>query len=253
MKKVSIRGNSSIKTLQTNVSTSSNGTFSLSNTFEVLNADNSVAEDVDSGDRIVMSSVQEERQSSTPFVEKINLVEQQLLEGNCVLLVHEDFASNTSGGWSMVLIGLLESTKGTYGDVDHVWKGKNETLGKHVQYLDHSTEAETYTTYRRSLLAMGKTRATMTINSFEKGGDGGGASECDEQYHSNNQRIVALSTKWYDNGHSLGGLQVSKVMGRDCTYCQTLDAIHYNDAIGPIDLWRLKADDGIKNAKGDGG
>ncbi|GKB40365.1 putative ripening-related protein 1 [Tanacetum coccineum] len=81
------------------------------------------------------------------------------------------------------------------------WKGKNETLGKHVQYLDHSTEAETYTTYRRSLLAMGKTRATMTINSFEKGGDGGGASECDEQYHSNNQRIVALSTKWYDNGH----------------------------------------------------
>nr|XP_043635979.1 putative ripening-related protein 1 [Erigeron canadensis] len=41
----------------------------------------------------------------------------------------------------------------------------------------------------------------MTINSFEKGGDGGGPSECDEQYHSNNERIVALSTRWYNNGH----------------------------------------------------
>lgn len=40
----------------------------------------------------------------------------------------------------------------------------------------------------------------MTLNSFEKGGDGGGPSECDGQYHSNNFLIVALSTKWYNNG-----------------------------------------------------
>ncbi|GKB40364.1 RNA-directed DNA polymerase, eukaryota, partial [Tanacetum coccineum] len=158
MKKVSIRGNSSIKTLQTNVSTSSNGTFSLSNTFEVLNADNSVAEDVDSGDRIVMSSVQEERQSSTPFVEKINLVEQQLLERKCVLLDHEGkpvkridytsdhdsddevesvdndmarfLASNPSGVVGYGTNSLLEQWRETYGDVDHEYDPYDDDLYK---------------------------------------------------------------------------------------------------------------------------
>nr|GEX68703.1 hypothetical protein [Tanacetum cinerariifolium] len=56
MKKVSIPNYSLKKTIQTNASTSGNGTFSLSNSYEVLNADNSIDEDVDSGDRIVMSS-----------------------------------------------------------------------------------------------------------------------------------------------------------------------------------------------------
>ncbi|XP_076935414.1 putative ripening-related protein 1 [Bidens hawaiensis] len=40
----------------------------------------------------------------------------------------------------------------------------------------------------------------MTINSFEKGGDGGGPSECDEKYHSDSTLIVALSTRWYNHG-----------------------------------------------------
>ncbi|XP_076925234.1 putative ripening-related protein 1 [Bidens hawaiensis] len=40
----------------------------------------------------------------------------------------------------------------------------------------------------------------MTINSFEKGGDGRGPSECDEKYHSDNTLIVALSTRWYNHG-----------------------------------------------------
>ncbi|GJX91404.1 hypothetical protein Tco_0344730 [Tanacetum coccineum] len=86
MKKVFIPGNSLNKTAQMNVSTSCNGTIYLSNSFEVLNDNNSVAEDVDSGDRIVMSSVQEEGQNSTPLVDNINLVEQRLLEGKCMLL-----------------------------------------------------------------------------------------------------------------------------------------------------------------------
>ncbi|KAL8210381.1 hypothetical protein R6Q57_007113 [Mikania cordata] len=44
------------------------------------------------------------------------------------------------------------------------------------------------------------TDATMTINSFEKGGGGGGPSECDGQYHSDDTLIVALSTRWYNHG-----------------------------------------------------
>ncbi|GKC81855.1 hypothetical protein Tco_1137572 [Tanacetum coccineum] len=90
MKKVSIPGNSYKKIIQTNASTSGNGTFSLSNSFEVLNANSSIAADVDSGDRIVMSSVKKEGQSSTPLIENINLVEQRLLDWKCVLLDDED-------------------------------------------------------------------------------------------------------------------------------------------------------------------
>ena len=39
-----------------------------------------------------------------------------------------------------------------------------------------------------------------TINSFAKGGDGGGPSECDNQYHSDDELVVALSTGWYNGG-----------------------------------------------------
>ncbi|KAI5668233.1 hypothetical protein M9H77_18086 [Catharanthus roseus] len=46
----------------------------------------------------------------------------------------------------------------------------------------------------------GNTHATLTINSFEKGGDGGGPSECDNNYHSDSTSVVALSTGWYNGG-----------------------------------------------------
>ncbi|GKD22514.1 zinc knuckle CX2CX4HX4C containing protein [Tanacetum coccineum] len=111
MKKVSIPGNSSKKTVQTNASTSGNGTFFLSNSFEVLNADNSVAEDVVLGDRIVISSVQEEGQSSTSLVEKINLVEQRLSDG-------EPYGTTS----------LLEQWRNTYGDIDHEYDPYDDDL-----------------------------------------------------------------------------------------------------------------------------
>ncbi|KAH6772458.1 hypothetical protein C2S51_010862 [Perilla frutescens var. frutescens] len=41
----------------------------------------------------------------------------------------------------------------------------------------------------------GSTNAVLTISSFQKGGDGGGPSECDNQYHSDDDTpIVAVST-----------------------------------------------------------
>ncbi|PRQ58006.1 putative rlpA-like protein, double-psi beta-barrel [Rosa chinensis] len=43
------------------------------------------------------------------------------------------------------------------------------------------------------------TKATLTLNSFQKGGDGGGASECDGRYHSDSTPVVALSTGWFNN------------------------------------------------------
>nr|GEV80904.1 hypothetical protein [Tanacetum cinerariifolium] len=53
---------------------------------EALNVDNTVIEEVDSFDKTSMSSVQEEGQSSTLLVEKINMFEQQPLVGKCVIL-----------------------------------------------------------------------------------------------------------------------------------------------------------------------
>ncbi|KAJ0802644.1 putative RlpA-like domain superfamily, kiwellin [Helianthus annuus] len=54
--------------------------------------------------------------------------------------------------------------------------------------------------YKRPLFASMNTNAVMTLNNFEKGGDGGGPSECDGKYHSNNLLIVALSSRWYNHG-----------------------------------------------------
>ncbi|GJU02635.1 putative ripening-related protein 1 [Tanacetum coccineum] len=43
-------------------------------------------------------------------------------------------------------------------------------------------------------------RLSDRLNSFEEGGDGGAESQCDEQFHSNNELVVALSTGWYEQG-----------------------------------------------------
>ncbi|KAK2998581.1 hypothetical protein RJ639_023105 [Escallonia herrerae] len=56
-----------------------------------------------------------------------------------------------------------------------------------------------YTTYKCSPPVTGHTKVTLTINNFEKGGDGGRPSECDNQFHSDDTPAVALSTGWFDN------------------------------------------------------
>lgn len=53
-------------------------------------------------------------------------------------------------------------------------------------------------------------KGRLTINSFEEGGDGGGASKCDENFHSDDTLVVALST--------------SKIKGR----CNNNIVIHAN-------------------------
>ncbi|KAF9613798.1 hypothetical protein IFM89_011967 [Coptis chinensis] len=56
-----------------------------------------------------------------------------------------------------------------------------------------------YTTYTCSPPISGNTKAFLTLNSFESGGDGGGPSECDNQYHSDDKPVVALSTGWFNH------------------------------------------------------
>ncbi|GKG46990.1 hypothetical protein Tco_0504187, partial [Tanacetum coccineum] len=55
-----------------NVSTPGN-VFSLSNSFEALNVENPVIEEVETGNKASTSSVQEEGQRFTPLVEMINV------------------------------------------------------------------------------------------------------------------------------------------------------------------------------------
>ncbi|KAM6584821.1 hypothetical protein CsatB_011823 [Cannabis sativa] len=56
-----------------------------------------------------------------------------------------------------------------------------------------------YTTYECSPPVYSHTKAVLTINSFGKGGDGGGPSECDKKFHSDETPVVALSTGWFNN------------------------------------------------------
>ncbi|GMI66857.1 hypothetical protein HRI_000355000 [Hibiscus trionum] len=60
-------------------------------------------------------------------------------------------------------------------------------------------EGEVYTTYTCSPPVSDNTPATLTINSFQEGGDGGAPSKCDEQYHSDDEPVVALSTGWFSS------------------------------------------------------
>ncbi|KAK3419968.1 hypothetical protein EUGRSUZ_G00742, partial [Eucalyptus grandis] len=56
-----------------------------------------------------------------------------------------------------------------------------------------------YPTFTCSPPVTSSTRAILTNNDFSHGGDGGAPSQCDEQYHKNTERIIALSTGCFDN------------------------------------------------------
>jgi hypothetical protein len=58
-------------------------------------------------------------------------------------------------------------------------------------------EGELYSTFNCSPPVTHHTKAYLTLNSFEKNGDGGGPSECDKNFHSDDIPIVALSTGWF--------------------------------------------------------
>ncbi|WOG90477.1 hypothetical protein DCAR_0209721 [Daucus carota subsp. sativus] len=64
---------------------------------------------------------------------------------------------------------------------------------------DCCVKGKLYTIYKCSPSVSSHTKATLTLNSFQKGGDGGGPSECDNKYHSDHTPVVALSTGWFSH------------------------------------------------------
>ncbi|TKY63899.1 putative ripening-related protein 2 [Spatholobus suberectus] len=74
----------------------------------------------------------------------------------------------------------------------------------------------------------------LTLNNFEKGGDGGGPSECDNKFHSDNTPVVALSTGWFNNKkrchHNItifaNGRRVNAMVVDECDSTIGCDADH---------------------------
>ncbi|XP_054813859.1 kiwellin-like [Prosopis cineraria] len=77
---------------------------------------------------------------------------------------------------------------------------------------------KSYSQYRCSPTVTSSTQAILTLNDFSEGGDGGGPSECDERYHSNSERVVALSTGWYNHGSRCGQMiKITATNGKSTT------------------------------------
>ncbi|KAF9588002.1 hypothetical protein IFM89_006881 [Coptis chinensis] len=64
---------------------------------------------------------------------------------------------------------------------------------------DCCKQGKMYTIYKCLPPVSSQTKAVLTINNFEEGGDGGGPSKCDNQYNSNDTPVVALSTGWFNH------------------------------------------------------
>jgi len=80
-------------------------------------------------------------------------------------------------------------------------KGEKAPSGQCNQENDSDccVQGKMYTAYKCSPSVSTHTKAFLTLNSFQKGGDGGGPSACDNQYHSDDTPVVALSTGWFNN------------------------------------------------------
>ncbi|KAJ7947840.1 Kiwellin [Quillaja saponaria] len=85
--------------------------------------------------------------------------------------------------------------------------------------------------FRCSPPVLSSTSAILTFNDFSEGGDGGGPSACDEIFHENTERVVALSTGWYNRGSRCGkmiritaknGRSVTAKVVDECDSCQWL-------------------------------
>ncbi|TYJ36738.1 hypothetical protein E1A91_A05G329000v1 [Gossypium mustelinum] len=98
-------------------------------------------------------------------------------------------------------------------------KGKTPPPGQCNQENDSDCckDGKWYTTYKCSPPVSIQTKPTLTLNSFERDGDGGAPSECDNQYHSDDYPVVALSTGWYNNRKRAKVVdECGSTMGCDC-------------------------------------
>ncbi|KAF9599761.1 hypothetical protein IFM89_001707 [Coptis chinensis] len=115
-------------------------------------------------------------------------------------------------------------------------RGKKPPPGKcnTVNDSECCVEGKLYTVYKCSPTVSNSTSARLTLNSFERGRDGGGPSECDNSYHSDDIPIVALSTGWYNKGSRCfknvtiraNGKSVNAMVVDECDSTEGCDSEH---------------------------
>ncbi|XP_040993390.1 LOW QUALITY PROTEIN: kiwellin-1-like [Juglans microcarpa x Juglans regia] len=115
-------------------------------------------------------------------------------------------------------------------------RGKEPPLGQCNTENDSEccVEGKIYTTYECSPPVVRHTKAFLTLNSFEEGGDGGGPLECVNQFHSNDKPVVALSTGWFNKKRrclnnvtiKANGRSVQTVVVDECDSTIGCDADH---------------------------
>ncbi|KAJ4774365.1 Ripening-related protein 3 [Rhynchospora pubera] len=67
-------------------------------------------------------------------------------------------------------------------------------------YASCCQTGELYPQYRCSPAVTNITNAKLDVGGFSQGSDGGAAAECDGNFHSDNDLVVALPTGWYNGG-----------------------------------------------------
>nr|KYP60754.1 Ripening-related protein grip22 [Cajanus cajan] len=67
------------------------------------------------------------------------------------------------------------------------------------------------------------THAILTLNNFARGGDGGGAAACDGRFHPLPQRVVALSSGWFNRGARCGRMIKIKARNGRSTVARVVD------------------------------
>ncbi|TVT99995.1 hypothetical protein EJB05_54603, partial [Eragrostis curvula] len=75
-------------------------------------------------------------------------------------------------------------------------------------------------------------RAMLTLNSFKKGKDGGGPSECDNAYHSDDEKVVGLSTGWLISGMARCSHHIKITANGNSVYAKAVDecdSVHGSD------------------------
>ncbi|CAF2965472.1 unnamed protein product [Rotaria sp. Silwood2] len=87
-----------------------------------------------------------------------------------------------------------------------------------------------YIQYRCSPISTAS--AILTLNSFRKGGDGGHGGACDGSFYPDSQRVVALSTGWYNRGQRCGKVITIRGNGKMTTalVVDECDSVHGCDA-----------------------
>ncbi|CAJ2660737.1 kiwellin-like protein [Trifolium pratense] len=79
-------------------------------------------------------------------------------------------------------------------------------------------KGKSFSRFKCSPPVSSSTQALLTLNDFSEGGDGGSPSECDDNFHSNSERVVALSTGWYNGGSRCGrNIRIKARNGRSVT------------------------------------